>query len=400
MLSKMKPIYLYITPFFPSALNWRGSYSLDFVKALKRTGRYEVVVFVPGDGSSYEIDGVTVNTFVEGKLPGGVFPFAFCRKNVASLLSRLKANGIDCCQISICHANTSEYIVYPLAIKRLNAACLTLLHHHDLQSFGLNGGRLRHCWFYNLYLFRTLREKHEQVDCHVFISEASRKSFLAAPNTDWTEYADYKRQMRGLPYRPVRIRRSVILHNGVDISIFRPDPSKKRFGQSFIIGCVANFDVLKEQLTLLKAVEKIEGCRVVFIGSGQCRESCECYAALHALDVEFRSEVRHNELPAFFSEIDLFVLPSYFEGFGCVYTEAWACGVPFIACEGQGIEDVLPEEDRNIWLARPQDPDDLAEKIWYYIQKKPCQRLTESVDINVLVGDYVNAVFGGLGAGK
>lgn len=388
----MKPIYLYITPFFPSALNWRGSYSLDFVKALKCTGRYEVVVFVPGDGSSYEIDGMAVNTFVEKKLPGGVFPFAFSRKNIASLLGRLKAKGIDCCQIAICHANTAEYVVYPLAIKRLNAACLTLLHHHDLQSFGLNGGRLRHCWLYNLYLFRTLREMHEQIDCHVFISEASQKSFLSAPNTGWTEYVDYKCQMRGLPYRPARIRRSVILHNGVDTSIFCPAPSKKRFGQPFTIGCVANFDVLKEQLTLLKAVEEIEDCHVVFVGSGLCRELCERYAALHALDVEFRSEVVHEQLAEFYRSLDLFVLPSYFEGFGCVYTEAWACGVPFIACEGQGIEDLIPREDRHLWLAKVRDPVDLASKIQYYMKHRMIQRLTETVDINELVRRFVTAI--------
>lgn len=388
----MKPIYLYITPFFPSVRNWRGSYCLDFVKALKRTGRYEVVVFVPGDGLRYEIDGVTVNTFVERKLPGGVFPFAFNRLNVAALLRGLKAHGIAWGQIAICHANTAEYVVYPLAIKRLNSACLTLLHHHDLQSFGLNGGRLKHCWLYNLYLFLTLRKLHEQIDCHVFISEASRRSFLVAPNTNWTEYADYKCQMRGLPYRPAKIRRSVVLHNGVDTSIFHPKSSEKHFAYPFTIGCVANFDQLKDQLTLLKAVESIKGCRVIFVGSGACRKACERYATSHSLDVEFRSEVAHEKLAEFYRSLDLFVLPSVFEGFGCVYVEAWCCGVPFLACEGQGIEDLIQDQDRHLWLVHQHDVADLRSKIVYYMQHRPCQELSDSVNIDEIVKAFVGEV--------
>lgn len=388
----MRPIYLYITPFFPSARNWRGSYSLDFVKALMRTVLYEVVVFVPGDGSRYEIDGVTVNTFVEKKLPSGVFPFAFSRKNVVSLLGGLKSIGIDCRQIAVCHANTAEYVVYPLAIKRLNGTCQTLLHHHDLQSFGLNGGRLRHCWLYNLYLFLALRRLHEQIDCHVFISEASRRSFLSAPKTDWTDYADYKRQMFGLPYRPAKIRRSVILHNGVDTSIFHPNQSPMPSERPFTIGCVANFDDLKDQLTLLRAVEKIDGCRVVFVGSGPCREACERYVAAHALDVEFRSEVAHEKLAEFYRSLDLFVLPSVFEGFGCVYVEAWCCGVPFIACEDQGIEDLIRDEDRGLWLARKHDVADLTAKIEAYRQHMPRQELAGAVDIDKIVNAFVREI--------
>lgn len=173
---------------------------------------------------------------------------------------------------------------------------------------------------------------------------------------------------------------------------------------------------MKDQETLIRAVgllseegwpcrgvEGVEEIRVVFIGSGPKLEYCkrlaheiEEKAAHHSststLNFDFRTEVLHEQLPDFYRSLDLFVLPSYFEGFGCVYTEAWACGVPFIACEGQGIEDLIAAEDREKWLCKPRDPVDLSEKIKYYIANRPQQKLTGPIAIDELVRRFVVVV--------
>ena len=86
------------------------------------------------------------------------------------------------------------------------------------------------------------------------------------------------------------------------------------------------------------------------------------------------------------------MLPSVFEGFGCVYTEAHACGVPFIACEGQGMDDLICPEERSLWLCKPHDPDDLARKILHFCEKRPVQRLVEDQDIDMLIGGFMCAI--------
>lgn len=427
-------VYLYTTPFFPSPDNWRGAYGYDFVVALQRqlelrvgVGEWGGEIFKPGDGTDYEIGGITVRTFKTWQLPSNILPFLFRKYNERSFIAKVKAvgetEGWKIEDITICHANTATFAIYPLAIKRLNAKCKTLLHHHDLQSFGLNGGRLRHCWLYNLYMFPVLRKLHEQIDTHVFISEASRKSFLMAPDTSWTIFEDYKKQMRGLPYRPVKIKDSVILHNGVDKSIFNVEGrgemrlrSKVEAEREFVIGCVGNFDDVKDQMTLLRAVARIdevegERLRLRFVGSGPCLEECKRYAKEHNIDAEFLTEMQHEQLPDFYRSLDLFALPSYFEGFGCVFTEAHSCGVPFITCEGQGMDDILVGDNNGSgtkespWLCKPRDPEDLAKKIGAAILELKVkgegehrkdvnliQPLNENQDIDKLVEKFVEGI--------
>ena len=397
-----KPIYIVVTPFFPSPSDWSGAYCLDFAKAVQRTGRFRVEVFRGGVGPDYEIDGIRVHLFPVCQLPSNAFPLLFARSNARSFVASVERAGIDWRDVAVCHGHTANCAVYPLAVKAKNPACRTLLHHHDPQSFGLNLGRLRHNALYTAILFRQFRRLHEQIDCHVFVSEMSRRSFLAAPNTDGTLYADYARQMRGprlFRCRPAKIRESVVLHNGVDTRIFHPlavgGGTPTLPSERFVIGCIANFVDWKGQATLIRAAARVRdeklldgaASRLVFVGTGPTRAACERLADELGVAAEFRDEVRHEQLPAFYQAIDLFVLPSSFEGFGCVFTEAHACGVPYLCCTGQGISELTPPE----WMFAPGDDAALARKIAWVRRERPQQTLLGEWRIDPLVAAFVNA---------
>lgn len=51
--------------------------------------------------------------------------------------------------------------------------------------------------------------------------------------------------------------------------------------------------------------------------------------------------VPHGELPGLLGACDVFVFPSYFEGFAQVVPEALACGLPAIASEASGARDIV-----------------------------------------------------------
>lgn len=387
------PVYCVVTPFFPSPDSWRGGYCLDFVKALRKARpEIRVEVFVPGNGEDYEIEGVCVHRFRVKLLPSNILPFLFRRHNENSFLRAVANVGIPIDDIVVCHAHTANFAIYPLALKRLNPKIKALLHHHDLCSFGLNLGVLRHCWLYNLFLYPQLRRLHEAIDCHVFISEASKKSFLSVPDANWSVYEDYRKQMRLLPYRSPKIKKAVILHNGIDEAIFLGNDKPRTTSQKFTIGCIGNFIDLKDQITLLAACKDMPDVKLRFIGSGPELENCRKYASDKGIDAVFEHEVPHSQLKYFYRAIDLFVLPSYFEGFGCVYTEAYVCGVPFISCKGQGIEDLIPEGERHMWLANPKDPVDLANKIRYYMENRPVQHLKGPITFEELIPPFLKEI--------
>lgn len=393
----MKPTYLYVTPFFPSEGNWRGAYCYDFVKALEKTGKYDVKVLMPGEGGDYVYGGIKVHRFVIKALPSNLFPFLFRSWNELSFLEAVKRSGVDFKDVAVCHGNTANLGIYPLAVKRENPNCLTLLHHHDLQSFGLNNGALCHCWLYNVFQFMKLRKIHEQIDCHVCISGKVEESLRRVPDVGWTDYDYYRKQMRGLGFfRPLKLKKAVVLHNGVDTSVFKP-LDVPRETKSFTIGCIGNFQVLKGQVDLLKALalikDRLGDWRLKFVGSGALEPEMRKLIAENGMsdNVEFLSEVRHEELPDFYRSLDLFVLPSWFEGFGCVFTEAWSCGVPFISCIGQGTDDLIKDGDRGKWLCRPHDSEDLASKIFRYWKTRDRQELACPVDVDVLVAGFANS---------
>ncbi len=392
-----KPYYLVVTPFFPSPDSWRGAYCYDFVRALQRTGRYDVRVFVPGRGPDYDYQGVCVHRFPVRMLPSAVLPLLFARQNVRSFLRKLKSVGIEFANVAACHGHTAFFGIYPLALKRLNPKILALLHHHDLASFGLNIGRLRHLWLHKVINFFSLRRMHEKMDVHVFLSRKSEESFRAVPDGSWSVYDDYRRQMRGLClFRSPQIHQVLVAHNGVDCRQFTPEG--KTAHPEFVMGCIANFGELKDHRSLLEALARIQNelgdWRLRLIGSGPTLGACKAFVKEHGLQnrVFFETEVDHTQLPDFYRSLDLFVLPSYFEGFGCVFTEAWACGTPFITCEGQGMDDMVLPEERHLWLCKPKSPSDLAEKILCFYRNRPEQHMAGPIDIDVLVQQFVEKI--------
>lgn len=383
-------VYIVVTPFFPSPDNWRGAYCFDFVKTLKRARpNWRVEVFVPGTGDDYEIDGVTVHRFKTRELPSNIFPFLFKRYNEKSFLSAISRVGIKVSDIIVCHGHTANFAIYPLAIKKINPSCKALLHHHDLMSFGLNNGRLRHVVLYNLIVAKQLKRLHEQIDLHVFISKLCEKSFRVFPGVNWLGDSDYSAQAKGLSrvIEPVRVKNSYVLHNGVDTKIFKPNFTVKRRGK-FVIGCVGNISPEKGQYDLLCAVRDLS-VSVKFVGSGSDLERCRRYALAHGIDAEFLPEMRHEGLPRFYQKLDLFVLPTWLDGFGCVYTEAYACGVPFIATTRAGVEELISDDERNMWLVEPRKPALLAEKINYYINNRPKQKLEGAIAFDDLIPQFL-----------
>ncbi len=341
-----RPIYLVVTQHFPAPGNWRGAFVLDFVRAVMRTRRFEVRVMVPGRGEDFTVEGVKVWRFRRRALRSAVLPFLFRRWNRAAFFGCLKRMGVEPERVAVCHAHGVFMGDYALALKARSPGALAVLHHHDLASFGIHLGVLRHVRWHQRRLYGQLLALHGGMDAHVFVSARAARAFLEMPLPGGVLTADYRRSLACVAGLPApQVRRALVLFNGVDGRLFAPN-ARRRGGAGFVMGCVGNFVEGKDQAVLLRALAGIraqlpEGWRLRLVGSGPERGACERLVRELELEqqVSFEAERAHGAMAAFYAELDLFVLPASFEAFGCVFAEAAACGVPVIGCIGQGLEE-------------------------------------------------------------
>ena len=390
--------YIYITPFFPSPKTWKGGYCLDAAKALIKDGQYEVLVLVPGDGDDYEWDGIKVHRFKSFGLPCGVAPFLVDGYNNRQFRRKLAEMGIRPEEVAVCHANTLGYAHYAAYFKRLNPKAKTVVQMHSSYSFGLRSGRLGILPVHATILYLYLRKMCMGCDVLAFVSDMARRTFgkiyVGAPEGEVRDVRSLLWLGKWLP--ALKINDTAVIYNGLDPDLFCR--KEKMAHEGFVIGCVANFQPLKDHMTLIKAAnllkDKVPGLKVRLVGSGATLPKCKEYVRANGLEglVSFEREIDHRVMPDFYRELDLFVMPSRLEGFLCVCVESWACGTPAMFCEGTALPELVPEEEKGKWLFKPMDAQDLATKILAYRACPTEQHFTRSLEIGHIWREFLDTI--------
>jgi glycosyltransferase involved in cell wall biosynthesis len=103
---------------------------------------------------------------------------------------------------------------------------------------------------------------------------------------------------------------------------------------------------------------------VLLAGDGPSRGDLERLASELRLEgaVRFLGEIPHDEVPAILATIDIFAMPSTWEGFGVSALEASAMELPVVASDIHGIPDVVLDGETGL-LVPPADPAALADAI-------------------------------------
>ena len=177
----------------------------------------------------------------------------------------------------------------------------------------------------------------------------------------------------GVP--PGRVR---IVLNGVDLATFRPrmraEDLAGRFGVTGgpVLLTVARLIERKGVDTVLRALpavaKAVPGVRYVVAGDGPDRPRLEALAAELGLAgrVIFTGRLSADELPRIYSLGDVFAMPNRRlasgdnEGFGLVFLEANACGLPVIAGIAGGTGDAVEDGETGL-LVDGTNPGRVAE---------------------------------------
>ena len=142
-----------------------------------------------------------------------------------------------------------------------------------------------------------------------------------------------------------------VIPYGVDLARFRP--KKSATARPFRVVFVGIITARKGVPLLLEAWKELAPteAELWLVGSA----SREAQAAIpHIKGLEIKNAVPQADVPGLLQQCDVFVLPSYFEGFGLVILEAMACGLPAICTIATAGPDII-SQDQDGWLIQPGD---------------------------------------------
>lgn len=165
--------------------------------------------------------------------------------------------------------------------------------------------------------------------------------------------------------KKVKLKAVMVITPGIDLKVFKKEHSESK--EEFIISVGA----LKERKGYHNAIpafalarREFPGLKYKIIGNqGDTNyfSILKNIAHEHGVvdNVEFLTNLSDKELSSLYREARLFLLPSvnagyHFEGFGLVFLEAAAAGLPVIGTSGNGIEDAI-ENNNNGFLVPQND---------------------------------------------
>jgi glycosyltransferase involved in cell wall biosynthesis len=144
---------------------------------------------------------------------------------------------------------------------------------------------------------------------------------------------------------------------------------RSEFGLSsadFVVGSVGRLSAEKGHSFLLDAAAivtaKAPDVRFIIIGHGPLRGDLHGKSERLGLASKLIFAGARTDVDALYGIMNLFVLPSLWEGLPTVILEAMASGVPVVATDIPGSRELV-QAGRTGWMARPADPDSLAEEI-------------------------------------
>jgi glycosyltransferase involved in cell wall biosynthesis len=178
-------------------------------------------------------------------------------------------------------------------------------------------------------------------------------------------YADVRR------YDRVPTRKIVMLPYGIRMAeVVCPlskTAAKAALGLTgFCLGTIGRLEEQKGHRVLLAAipalVSQIPDLQVILVGDGRQRGALEQQARELGIAPLVHFLGTRRDLALLYRAMDVFVLPSLWEGLPLVLLKAMAAGLPVIATRVSGVEDVV-QDGVNGCLVPPGDPAALAQAV-------------------------------------
>ena len=171
----------------------------------------------------------------------------------------------------------------------------------------------------------------------------------------------------GIRYGVVDREKTMLIRNGIDVEKFASAKRESaiKTGAVRIVGTIGRLHAQKGHCFLLEAAARVikNDSTVVFhiVGEGELQSNLE--GQIRSLGLQGRVKLLgvRTDVPGLLAGMDIFVLPSLWEGLPLVLLEAMAARKPIVATAVDGVKEVIADDEAL--LVPPRDPERLADAI-------------------------------------
>lgn len=283
------------------------------------------------------------------------------------MITRLEAMGIKCFVIDT---------LSPFDVK-IQKQIIQLIHDEHIQLIHAHGSRAAsnmvysarklhipfiytvHGWSFHddqNIIVRQLRQWSEKLICKM----ADRVICVSQSNADTGQHR-------------FGLKDAIVIENGINLVKFNPEGEfknlRKTFGfasDDFVMGFIARCTKQKAPLDFLEAVRLAHHQNIhvkgLFVGEGDMDADVNAFIVDHQMEsYVFRSKFR-TDVPDLLHCINVYCLPSLWEGLSIALLEAMAMGKAIVATPTDGTKEVIEHEKDGLLISYCQ-PEALAEAI-------------------------------------
>jgi len=149
----------------------------------------------------------------------------------------------------------------------------------------------------------------------------------------------------------------IVIPNGVDEQLFKPDNTKKKSVRIKVLFS-GNLTKRKGAQWILPILEQLDSHIDIIYTSG-LRGKSKLPSHPRLLNA---GSIPYNEMPDFYNQMDILLMPTVREGLSLAVLEAMACGLPIVASDCSSLPEQVHHKQGG-YLCAIGDVDDFAKKI-------------------------------------
>lgn len=175
------------------------------------------------------------------------------------------------------------------------------------------------------------------------------------------------------------MQNAIVIKNGIDLGKFNPDRQfrdiRSELGlqqDAIVVGYIARITAQKDPFTFLRALAKIPAdlnVQFLIVGDGDCKQAMLQLADELGITSRIVFENFREDLPDILHAIDIFCLPSLWEGLSLALLEAMAMRKAVIATAIDGTMEVITDK-KNGLLFPVGNADQLGDALLLLINNK------------------------------